>query len=166
MADATATPSTHSPRIIRVEMPKRPLRVPPAPTPLPVLEETIQAQRDPHPIPFGLDPRKTHAALAAKRKHWASLNLRQEWADTAFMRGHLKVAGVKVGASTEPATVQRMKAKLRAVGIHSPEIQEAIGMTLGRFLEVNPRLPLWAALALVLESIGRFTPEGFEGGAE
>jgi hypothetical protein len=166
MADATATQTTTSPRIIRVEMPRRPLRVPPAPTPLPVLEEAIQAQRDPHPIPFSLDPRKTHAALAAKRQHWASLNLRQEWADTAFMRGHLKVAGVKVGASTEPATVQRMKAKLRAVGIHSPEIQEAIGMTLGRFLESNPRLPLWAALALVLESIGRFTPDGFEGGAE
>jgi hypothetical protein len=77
------------------------------------------------------------------------------------MRGHLKVAGVKVAVSPEPATTQRMKAKLRAVGIHSPEIQEAIGMTLGRFLEVNPGLPLWAALALVLESIGRFTPEGF-----
>ena len=76
------------------------------------------------------------------------------------------MAGVKVAVSTEPATAQRMKAKLRAVGIHSPEIQEAIGMTLGRFLEVNPGLPLWAALALVLESIGRFTPEGAGEGAE
>lgn len=36
-------------------------------------------------------------------------------------------------------------------------------MPLGRFLEVNPKLPLWAALALVLESTGKFTPEGFEG---
>ena len=76
------------------------------------------------------------------------------------------MAGVKVAASTEPATVPRMKAKLRAVGVHSPDIQEAIGMPLDRFLKVNPRLPLWAALALVLESIGRFTPEGFDGGAE
>jgi hypothetical protein len=58
-----------------------------------------------------------------------------------------------------------MKAKLRAISIHSPEVQEAIGMPLSRFLEVNPRLPLWAALALVLESTGRFTPEGFVGEA-
>lgn len=166
MADATATPTIHSPRIIRIEMPKRPLRVPSAPTPLPAPEQAIPGKRhrDANLRPF--DQGKALASRLAKRQQWASLNLRQEWADMAFMRGHLKVAGVKVGASTEPATVSRMKAKLRAVGIHSPEIQEAIGMTLGRFLEVNPRLPLWAALALVLEGIGRFTPEGFAGGAE
>jgi len=82
------------------------------------------------------------------------------------MRGHLKVAGVRVAASTEPATVSRIKAKLRAVGVQSSEVQEAVGMPLGRFLKANPRLPLWAALALVLESIGRFTPEGFAGSAE
>lgn len=87
------------------------------------------------------------------------MNLRQEWADEAFMRGHLRVAGLRVKYSTEPATVNRMKERLRSIGVHSPEIQEAIGMPLGRWLMVNPRLPLWAALALVLESIGRFTPD-------
>lgn len=98
-----------------------------------------------------------------KRQRWASLTLRQAWADEAYMRAHLRAARVRVGSDNEPATVPRIKAKLRAVGIHSPEIQDAIGMPLGRFLEVNPKLPLWAALALVLESAGRFTPEGFEG---
>ena len=79
------------------------------------------------------------------------------------MRGHLKVARMRVGDNTEPATVKRMKAKLRAVGVHLSEVQEAVGVPLGRFLEVNPKLPLWAALALVLESTGRFTPEEFGG---
>jgi hypothetical protein len=131
-----------------------------------VPDQAIQGKRHRDASLQPIDQGKALASRLAKRQQWASLNLRQEWADTAFMRGHLRVAGVKVGASTEPATVPRVKAKLRAIGIHSPEIQEAIGMTLGRFLEVNPRLPLWAALALVLESLGRFTPEGFAGGAE
>lgn len=166
MADATATSTSHSPRVIRIEMPRKPRPWLQAPTPLPAPEQVIQGKRhrDASLRPF--DQGKALASRLAKRQQWASLNLRQEWADTAFMRGHLKVAGVKVAVSTEPATAQRMKAKLRAVGIHSPEIQEAIGMTLGRFLEVNPGLPLWAALALVLESIGRFTPEGAGEGAE
>ncbi len=85
------------------------------------------------------------------------MNLRQEWADADFMRGHLKVADVRIGSASEPATVARMKTKLRAIGIQSPEIQDAIGVPLWRLLELNQKLPLWAALALVLESTGRFT---------
>lgn len=140
--------------------------MPPAPTPLPDLEEAIHAQRHRDATPPTLVQVRAQAARLANRKQWAALNLRQEWADGAFMRGHLRVAGVKVATSTEPATIPRMKAKLRAIGIHSPEIQDAIGVPLGRFLEVNPRLPLWAALALVLEGIGRFTPEEFAEGSE
>lgn len=166
MADATASHQPLASRVIRIEMPRRPLRTPQAPTPLPNPDQVFQGKRHRDATLPPIDQSKAQAARQAKRQEWASLNLRQEWADTAFMRGHLRVAGVKVGASSEPATVQRMKAKLRAVGIHFPEIQEAIGMPLGRFLEVNPGLPLWAALALVLESIGRFTPEGFAGDAE
>jgi len=165
MADATATPTTIRPRYIRVEMPVRPRRVPQAPTPLPTSERPFSARETAAARLPAPDHAKAYAAQQAKRQHWASLNLRQEWADTAFMRGHLKVAGVRVAASTEPATVSRIKAKLRAVGVQSSEVQEAIGMPLGRFLKVNPGLPLWAALALVLESIGRFTPEGFARGA-
>ncbi len=161
MANATATPTTNAPRTFHPEMPTEALKVTPAPTPSLAQEEAIQTKRHRDGTLKPIDQDKARASRLAMRREWASLNLRQEWADTDFMRGHLKVAGVKVGASTEPATVQRMKAKLRAIGIHSPEVQEAIGMPLSRFLEVNPRLPLWAALALVLESTGRFTSEGF-----
>lgn len=166
MADATASHQPFASRVIRIEMPRRPQRASEASTPLPLSNIAIQGKRRRDANLRPIDHGKAHAARLAKRQQWATLNLRQEWADEAFMRGHLKVAGVKVGANAEPATVQRIKAKLRAVGIYSPEIQDAVGMPLDRFLEVNPRLPLWAALALVLESVGRFTPEGFEGGAE
>ena len=160
MADAThSNPS----RIIHVEMPHRPRKACTAPNPLPDLERPFRshstaAARLPAP-----DPLKARAAHEMKRQRWASLTLRQAWADEAYMRAHLRAARVRVGSDNEPATVPRIKAKLRAVGIHSPEIQDAIGMPLGRFLEVNAELPLCAALALGLESAGRFTTEGFEG---
>lgn len=109
--------------------------------------------------PFGAsESRAARAAAHTKRQAWAAMDLRQEWADEAFMRGHLRAAGLRVNVSTEPATVNRIKAKLRSIGVQSPEIQEALGMPLGRWLSVNPKMPLWAALALVLESVGRFTP--------
>jgi hypothetical protein len=157
---ATVRPIHASPaRIIRIEMPRKGPQGIQAPTPLVPSGISICAKRhrasNLSPIDFG----KVHAAANAKRAQWATLNLRQEWADTAFMRGHLSVAGLRVKSSTEPATVNRMKTKLRSVGVHSPEIQDAVGMPLAKFLKVNPGLPLWAALALVLESIGRFTPE-------
>ncbi len=87
---------------------------------------------------------------------WALLSLRQEWADKTFMQGLLKAAGVRITSFAEPATPTRVKAKLRAAGVTLPEANEAIGMTIDRFLQVNPGLPLWAALALVLESTGKF----------
>ena len=77
------------------------------------------------------------------------------------MRDHLRMAGLRVTVSAEPATVNRVKTKLRSIGVQSPEIQAAIGMPLSRWLTSNPGLPLWAALALVLESTGRFTPETY-----
>lgn len=91
-------------------------------------------------------------------QHWATLDLRQDWADEAWMLEHLKAAGVRVASRQEPATVARMRAKLRAVGVLSPQIIDAIGMPLGQYLQRNPKLPLWAALALVLEALGTYTP--------
>lgn len=105
----------------------------------------------------GLDTQKRQKAV------WAALDLRQDWADAGWLRAHLTAAGLRVATSNEPATVARIKAKLRGVGIHSPEIQEAVGMTVARWLAVNPRLPLWVALAMILEATGRFTPA--DGGA-
>jgi hypothetical protein len=37
------------------------------------------------------------------------------------------------------------------------EIKDSLGTSLAGFLKLNNRLPLWAALALVLEATGRFT---------
>ena len=98
------------------------------------------------------------AAQRANREHWATLDLRQQWADAAWMREHLKSAGLIVRNSAEPATVRRLKSLLRSVGVHGPEILDSVGRDLEGFLLLNPNLPLWAALALVLEATGRFTP--------
>lgn len=127
-----------------------------APTPLPQLNSPRQGSGEPARRLPRLDSAVAHAAAHEKRRQWASLHLRQSWADEGFMRGHLKAAGIQVRHNGEPATVARLKTKLRAVGIHGSEIQDAIGMSLRRFLQVNAGLPLWAALALVLESTGRF----------
>jgi hypothetical protein len=150
--------TSHS-RIIRIEMPRKGPKGVQAPTPLVPSGKPIEVSKSPAATPSHLDSSKAHAAAKAKRAQWATLNLRQEWADAAFMRDHLSMAGLRVNVSTEPATVNRLKTKLRSIGVHSPEIQEAIGMPLAKFLKVNPGLPLWAALALVLESVGRFTPD-------
>lgn len=134
-----------------------------APTPRVTPFKPTGARGEPGAIPQRTTQMAMRQAIKAKRAQWAALPLRQQWADIDFMRAHLKEAGLRVNASNEPATVERMKALLRAVGVHSPEIQESVGMPLARFLETNPRMPLWAALALVLESTGRFTPA--DGGA-
>jgi hypothetical protein len=104
------------------------------------------------------------AAKKAKREQWAALDLnedtrlRQQWADEGWMRDHLKAAGLVVRNSAEPATVPRLKSLLRRLGVNGPEIMESVGKDLAGFLTMNPRLPLWAALALVLELTGRFAP--------
>lgn len=73
------------------------------------------------------------------------------------MRAHLKAAEVRVGSANEPASVKRLRRKLTQAGVTLGAAQEAIGMTLCKYLRVNPRMPLWAALALILEADGRFT---------
>lgn len=93
----------------------------------------------------------------AKREQWASLDLRQTWADEAFMRSHLKAAGLVVRNNAEPATASRLRSLLFKAGVMGPEARAALGKTLQEFLTANPKLPLWAAVALVLEATGRFT---------
>jgi hypothetical protein len=115
--------------------------------------------KTPASAPTGLDSYKAHVSIRERRQAWTALNLRQEWADDSFMRGHLHMAGLRVKCNTEPATVKRIKAKLRSVGVDALEIKEAVGMPLARWLKVSPGLPLWAALALILESTELFTPD-------
>ena len=100
--------------------------------------------------------------MYAKRRAWAKLALdpetclRQSFTDETYMREHLKAAGIRVADSNEPATVPRLRSFLRKVGMTAEDHQEALGTDLAGFLRLNPKLPLWAAVALVLESSGRF----------
>ena len=128
-----------------------------APTPLPPVFKTLEVKRHRVASLVVCDPATMNETKRAKQAAWA-VDLRQDWCDADYLRAHLVVAGLRVSVSAEPATVARMKSKLRSVGVLSPEIQEAVGLPLAGFLKANPRLPLWAALAMVLEATGRFTP--------
>ena len=96
-------------------------------------------------------------ARQEKKAEWSKLSLRQDWADAAFMCDHLRAAGLRSPDISEPATVTRLRCLLRRAGVDGPEIMACVGSTLAGYLLRNPSLPLWAALALVLESTGRFT---------
>lgn len=96
-------------------------------------------------------------ARREKKAEWSKLSLRQDWADTVFMRDHLRAAGLQSPDRNEPATVTRLRCLLRRAGVDGPEIMACVGSTLAGYLQRNPSLPLWAALALVLEATGRFT---------
>ena len=103
------------------------------------------------------DPDAGRKAYHAKRAEWAKLSLRQTWADADFMRAHLHAAGLQSPDKNEPATVTRLRCLLRRAGVDAPETMTSVGTSLAGFLTLNPSLPLWAAVALVLESTGRFT---------
>lgn len=144
-------------RSVPLRWPFGPFPLAVAPTLLPLQVKTLGAKRGapaitPDAYRRGLDTQKQQKAA------WATADLRQDWADAGWLRAHLTVARLRVSVSNEPATAARLKAKLRSIGIQSPEVQEAVGTTLAGFLKLNPRLPLWVSLAMVLEATGRFTP--------
>ena len=96
------------------------------------------------------EARKTKLAL------WATLDLRQDFAGDGWMRDHIKAAGLRVPNQMEPATVTRLRRMLTRAKVAAVEIKDSLGTSLAGFLKLNGRLPLWAALALVLEATGRF----------
>src|SRR5262245_50272387 len=117
----------------------------PVPTPHPTFisaSEAYFAAKQPtsRAFPQG-DPKASHVARQAKLAEWSNLDLRQDWMDEVWMRGHLRTAGVKVASNTEPATASRLRSILRGAGVPGTEVREAVGMTLDQFLEANPRLP-------------------------
>ena len=87
---------------------------------------------------------------------WNLLNLRQDFADESWMRGHIKAAGLKSPHYLEPASVTRLRSLLKRAKVAPQHIQDSLGTTLAGYLKLNPSLPLWAALALVLEATGQF----------
>ena len=131
------------------------------PIPFPVHSGSFSSQNSPTKPLFGGiqagDLAAANAARAAKLTKWAKLDLRQGFADEAFMRSHIKVTGLRAPNNMEPGTTSRLRSLLRRADIHAPEITEALATTLSGYLMLNPSLPLWAALALVLEATGRFS---------
>lgn len=138
----------------------------PVPTPSPTQTNRFTPQRAgfqgaPHTFRQE-DSIKGYLSRCAKREEWAALELRQDWADEGFMRAHLQAAGIRIPDNNEPATPARLGTMLRRAGVLGQEAQEAVGTTLAGFLGLNPKLPLWAASALVLEATGRFTAQAFQ----
>ena len=135
----------------------------PVPTPHPVtlrgflprnsLQNSLLIQ-----LPVG-DLEAARAARQIKVASWSRLNLRQGFADEAWMRSHIKAAGLRSPSHMEPATAPRLRSLLKRASVTSQEITDSVGTTLTGYLKLNPLLPLWAALALVLEAIGRFSRE-------
>ncbi len=141
-----------------------PATYPPPPTRSAFLTPKLQASRV--FLTTQSDRAKAQDAQKAQREEWQSIasnpttRLRQQWADKAWMRAHLRAAGVSVADDREPASVKRLRRKLSQAGVTATEAHQAIGATLCKYLRMNARLPLWAALALVLEATGRFTVNG------
>jgi hypothetical protein len=138
-----------------------------APTPAPCPIGPVSAPASPAVAPTP-DPeaiQRGHLGRQARVTEWASLNLRQQWADADHMRDHLSAAGVRIGSNLEPATAARMRSVLRGAGVLGVESYDALGCGLEKFLKLNPALPLWAAVALVLEATGRcpMVPEKLPG---
>ena len=66
---------------------------------------------------------------------------------------------MRVGTDAEPATVPRLRQLLRRAGITGARREAAMGCSIERYLELNPRLPLWAAVAWGIELDGEHTPK-------
>ena len=92
---------------------------------------------------------------------WAALDLKQDFADETFMRNHIRAAGLPAPVGIEPASTSRLRTLLNLAGVTAPDAHEAAGTTLSGYLKRNPGLPLWAALALVLEATDRFTDPAY-----
>lgn len=131
------------------------------PTMPPVHCDSFIPQNSPQSDPYRAMPvGDLEAAREARQEqvtYWKSLNLRQDFKDKEWMKDHIKAAGLRVPYYLEPATTHRLRSFLHKAGIPNGATREAIGTTIGVYLGCNRDLPLWAALALVIEATGRFT---------
>ena len=106
--------------------------------------------------PTAEDWAKAATARKEKAASWEFLPTRQNFVDEVFMRGIISDAGLRVGNSSEPASVSRLRSLLRRAGVSGEDAAEAVGVSVKGFLELNTNLPLWAALSMILESTGKF----------
>jgi hypothetical protein len=135
----------------------------PAPTPHPVSFVALEPENSTEQGDSNgfrrLDPEAAGKAKQRKRQEWSLMTLRQSFLDEDFMRSHLKAARLRIADSNEPATVTRTRSLLRKAGVSGTEIAASVGTAVAGFLNLNPSLPLWAAVALILEATGRFTEQ-------
>ena len=138
------------------------MNIQPATSASPDHRSSISHLQTPYSKPFASYPEalaRGRLERQAKVAGWASLDLdastrlRQKWADEVFMRDALRCAQVRIGSDLEPATAPRLRSVLRRAGLVGPLVSNAIGCSLERFLQLNPKLPLWAATALVIEAV-------------
>jgi hypothetical protein len=118
--------------------------------------ESLNAdQQRPRAAPYVLTEADRAAARAkhlADVEEWKKLDLRQAFADEDLMRACLRAAGVRIRSNLEPATPRRVGLLLIRAGVNAQMIRKAIGTGISLYLLKNPRLPLWAAVALILEA--------------
>lgn len=114
-------------------------------------------QKSPLAAPLTGDLDAARVARKTQLTNWSRLDLRQHFADGAWMRCHIKAAGLRAPNVIEPATVTRLRSFLKRANVIGQDITDSLGTTLAGYLKLNPMLPLWAALGMVLEATGRFT---------
>lgn len=130
------------------------------PTTHPAQSDGISPQNSANKKPFGSIPSGDIAAANEARRlqvaGWADLHLRQTFADEDWMKAQIKAAGLRSPNQMEPATVKRLRCLLKRAQVTGTETNDSLGTTLSGYLKLNPLLPLWAVLALVLEATGKF----------
>lgn len=130
------------------------------PIPHPVNSNGFSSTKSTQKGTFGAFPSTDLIAAREARRlkitSWDDLNLRQDFIDEEWMKNQIKAAGLRAPNQNEPATVPRLRAMLRRADVIGVEIRDSVGTNLEGYLKLNPLLPLWAALAQVLEATGRF----------
>lgn len=103
-------------------------------------------------------------ARSKNRKAWVRLTRRWFRSDIQHLLDYLHRAGIRIANMQEPTTYPRLLQVLRRVGVSGADITKSVGLVSEGFKTTVPNLPLWAAVALVLESLsevtGRFRPQG------
>lgn len=115
-------------------------------------------------LPNGIPSGDLDAARLAYRltvESWKLLETCQDFADAAFMKAHIKAAGLRVPHKLEPASTNRLRRLLNRADVSPETTFETLGVNLKGYLTLNPGLPLWAALAWILEATGKFTEQAF-----
>lgn len=130
------------------------------PIPYPVNSNGFSTPNSSQKVTFGAfssnDLIAAREARQLKVASWEDLKLRQDFLDADWMKSHIKAAGLRSPNLKEPATVQRLRTMLKRANVSGIEIRNSLGTNLKGYLKLNPLLPLWAALAFVLEATGKF----------